>query len=170
MTTETTLSAEAMPESDEQAPATEDNDLTAAVEAALPDAESMPSAGPAEDEAVTASEAGPERAGPRLSRADRQTYERTLRRFQACGRCSYLLADLRLALGEEKLQAAVLNDIRDGWLPVEGPHTLHTVLANAFGINPDLVYDQYDGLCPECRRRAVLSAVETGGYHLKIRV
>lgn len=149
-----------MPDSDEQAPPTTDNDLSTVVETAMPDAESLPSANPAESEPPVR----------RLSRADRQTYERTLRRFQACGRCSYLLADLRLALGEERLQTAVINDIRDGWLPLDGPDTIRTVLADAFGISPELVFDHYDGLCPECWRRAVLSAGESGGYQLKLKV
>jgi hypothetical protein len=103
-----------------------------------------------------------------LSRPERQTYDRVVRRFQACGRCSYLLADFRLALGEETLQSAILKDAPDEWLELSGPETIRLLLVKAFGIGSDLVFDHYDGLCPECRRRVVLSAQEDGVVQVKI--
>jgi hypothetical protein len=105
-----------------------------------------------------------------LSRPDRQTYDRIVRRFQACGRCSYLLADFRLALGEETLQSAILKDAPDEWLELSGPETIRLLLVKAFGIGSDLVFDYYDGSCPECRRRVVFSTEADGLAQVRIRV
>lgn len=108
-------------------------------------------------------------ATPQLSREDRQAYEQTVRRFQSCGRCGYLLADCRLALGEEALQKAVLA-AHDNRLTIEGTEALRPLLVNAFGIRLDQGFDYYDGLCPECRRRYVFSVEETGRTQLQIMI
>jgi hypothetical protein len=105
-----------------------------------------------------------------LSRPERQTYDRVVRRFQVCGRCSYLLADFRLALGEETLQSAILKNAPNDWLELSGPETIRLLLVNAFGIDSDLVFDHYDGLCPECRRRVILSAENDGVIQVKIQI
>ena len=128
-----------------------------------PDAESNTEAG----ETIPPIES-PEPAEHKLSRAERQSYDRAIRRFQVCGRCSYLLADFRLALGRETFESAILEDIRDGWLQLTGPDSFRLLIRKAYGISPDLNYEQYDGLCPECRRRITFYGVESGGVQVKL--
>jgi len=106
---------------------------------------------------------------PRLSRADRDAYERQRNRFSACGRCGYFIADCQLYLGEAALQSAILA-ARDGWLRLEGDATFHRLATNAYGIDLDMDFDSFDGLCPECRRRFVLVNHESGVTSLKIRL
>ncbi len=106
---------------------------------------------------------------PRLSRADRDAYERQRNRFSACGRCGYFIADCRLYLGEAALQSAILA-ARDGWLRLEGDATFHRLATNAYGIDLDMDFDSFDGLCPECHRRFVLVNRESGVTSLKIRL
>lgn len=113
--------------------------------------------------------AAPRPAPRQLSREDRQTYERTVRRFQACGRCGYLLADCRLALGEEGLQNAILA-ARQNWLQVDGTETIGAILIRAFGIRLDDGFDYFDGRCPECYRRFVYAVEEMGRANLKIAI
>jgi hypothetical protein len=103
----------------------------------------------------------------RLSRAERENYDRLRLRFAACGRCGYFLADLQLLLGLEAIQAATL-DARDGWLRLEGDEALRPLLIHAYGVQLDLGYDYLDGACPECRRRFVYR-VNDGRTRLKIR-
>lgn len=106
---------------------------------------------------------------PRLSRADRDAYERQRNRFSACGRCGYFIADCQLYLGEAALQSAILA-ARDGWLRLEGDATFHRLATNAYGIDLDMDFDSFDGLCPECRRRFALVNHESGVTSLKIRL
>lgn len=106
---------------------------------------------------------------PRLSRADRDAYERQRNRFSACGRCGYFIADCQLYLGEATLQTAILA-ARDGWLRLEGDATFHRLATNAYGIDLDMDFDSFDGLCPECHRRFVLVNRESGVTSLKIRL
>jgi hypothetical protein len=106
---------------------------------------------------------------PRLSRAERETYERARRRFAACGRCGYFLGDLQLYLGEDTLQSEILA-ARDGWLRVEGDETFRRLLSNAYGVQLDVGYDYFDGSCPECRRRFVFAEQEEGPTRLKLLV
>lgn len=106
---------------------------------------------------------------PRLSRADRDAYERQRNRFSACGRCGYFIADCQLYLGEAALQSAILA-ARDGWLRLEGDATFHRLATNAYGIDLDMDFDSFDGLCPECHRRFVLVNRESGVTSLKIRL
>jgi hypothetical protein len=103
----------------------------------------------------------------RLSRAERETYERARRRFAACGRCGYFLGDLQLYLGEEALQLEILA-ARDGWLRLEGDETFRRLLSNAYGVQLDVGYDYFDGSCPECRRRFVFAEQEAGPTRLKL--
>lgn len=136
----------------------------------------MPEAPAAADEVeATPDEALPEPAltppAPpeprRLSRAERENYDRLRQRYAACGRCGYFLADLQLLLGEEAIQAAAL-DARDGWLWLEGDEALRPLLIHAYGVRLDLGYDYLDGACPECQRRFVYR-VEDGRARLKVR-
>lgn len=106
---------------------------------------------------------------PRLSRADRDLHDRRRRRFAACGRCSYFVADCGLYLGESVLQSAILA-ARDGWLQVEGDATLHKLAMNAYGVHLDETFEMFDGICPECRRRFVLAREGDDITHLKIRL
>lgn len=103
----------------------------------------------------------------RLSRAERETIDRQQRRFAACGRCGYLLADCRVYLGEEALQTAMLAS-RDGWLRLEGDKTFRRLLANAYGVALDIDYEYFDGVCPDCRRRFVLAMQDDGPARLKL--
>lgn len=105
----------------------------------------------------------------RLSRAERETYDRQRRRFAACGRCSYFVADCRVYLGEEALQSAIL-DSSDGWVQMEGSTTFRRLLSNAYGVQLDVGYDYFDGSCPECRRRYVYSEGADETVTVKIRV
>jgi hypothetical protein len=105
----------------------------------------------------------------RLSRAERETYERARRRFAACGRCGYFLGDLQLYLGEETLQLEILA-ARDGWLRLEGDETFRRLLSNAYGVQLDVGYDYFDGSCPECRRRFVFAEQEEGPTRMKLLV
>ena len=105
----------------------------------------------------------------RLSRAERDTLDRHLRRFGACGRCGYFIADCRLYLGEEQFQDAVL-DARDGWVRMEGDRTFHRLAADAYGIQLDTLFDSFSGTCPECRRRFDIFNTEEGLTRLKIHV
>jgi hypothetical protein len=105
----------------------------------------------------------------RLSRAERETYERMRRRFAACGRCGYFLGDLQVYLGEEALQSAGLAS-RDDWLRLEGDATFRRLLLNAYGVDLDIDYDYFDGACPECRRRFVFIEQADGPTRLKLRL
>jgi len=89
-----------------------------------------------------------------LSRRERETLDRQYRRFAACGRCGYFVADCRNYLGEAALVDAML-DGEDGWLRLEGDETFRRLLMYAYGIQIDVGYDFFDGTCPECRRRFV---------------
>jgi hypothetical protein len=111
----------------------------------------------------------PVKEARRLSRAERETYERMRRRFAACGRCGYFLGDLQVYLGEETLQSAGLAS-RDDWLRLEGDATFRRLLLNAYGVELDIDYDYYDGCCPECRRRFIFTDRSDGLTRLKIRV
>jgi hypothetical protein len=104
-----------------------------------------------------------------LSRAERDQFDRQQRRFAACGRCGYFVADCRIYLGLEAYQAAVLA-ARDGWLRLEGDATFRRLLQNAYGVQHDVGYDYLDGSCPECRRRFVYAEREDGLTRFKISV
>jgi hypothetical protein len=103
----------------------------------------------------------------RLSRAERETYQRLRRRFAACGRCGYFLADLQIYLGEEALQSAGLAS-RDDWLRLEGDETFRRLLASAYGVQLDIDYDYFNGTCPECRRSFVFAKSSDNLAHLQI--
>ena len=118
----------------------------------MPPEESQP------DEAQLGKVAPPEPR--RLSRGEQATLDRQYRRFAACGRCGYFVADCRNYLGEEALQTALLDD-DDGWLRLEGDETFRRLLAYAYGIQIDVGYDYFDGSCPECRRRCSSAARPT---------
>ncbi len=105
----------------------------------------------------------------RLSRAEREIFDRQQRRFAACGRCSYFVADCRVFLGQEAFQTAVL-DTADDWLRLEGDETFRRLISNAYGIEVDVGYDYLDGSCPECRRRFVYAEQADGPTRLKIHV
>jgi hypothetical protein len=113
--------------------------------------------------------AAPVKEARRLSRAERETYERMRRRFAACGRCGYFLGDLQVHLGEETLQSASLAS-RDNWLRLDGDATFRRLLLNAYGAELDIDYDYYEGCCPECRRRFVFTDRSDGLTRLKIHV
>ena len=112
--------------------------------------------------------AEPQRETRRLSRGERDVYDRTRQRFAACSRCGYLIADCLLLVGEETLQNAAIRS-RDGWLRLEGDERLRLLLDKAFGVRLGLGYDYMDGTCPECRRRFVFAALEDGPVRLKLR-
>lgn len=103
----------------------------------------------------------------RLSRAERETYDRLRRRFAACGRCGYFLADLQIYLGEEALQSAGLAS-RDDWLRLEGDETFRRLLAGAYGVQLDIDYDYFNGTCPECRRPFVFAKTSDDLARLQI--
>jgi hypothetical protein len=104
----------------------------------------------------------------RLPRDQREAVERQRRRFAACGRCGYFVADCCLLLGEETVQDAIL-DADDGWLRLEGDLTFRRLLQNAYGIQLDAGYDHFDGSCPECRRRFVYMEQADVPTRLKLR-
>lgn len=141
----------------------------ASAEEILSTPETQATPAPPQSEIYVAEPQPPEPAARRLSREDRQAYERTVHRFQACGRCGYLLADCRLALGEEALQQIILAAHND-WLTIEGTEALRPLLVKAFGIRLDQGFDYYDGLCPECLRRYTFTTEETDRIHLKIMI
>lgn len=122
---------------------------------------------------TTTTREAPESTGQReprrLARAERERVERTRQRFAACGRCGYLIADLQLLLGAEKLQEVSL-DARDGWLRLESDTQLRVLLSNAFGVRLDLDYEAMDGACPECRRRFIFTTMDGGRTQLKLHV
>ena len=105
----------------------------------------------------------------RFSRAERDALDRQQRRFAACGRCGYFIADCRVSLGEDALADAIL-DSRDGWVRMVGDKIIHKMVAEAYGVALDLEFDSFDGTCPECRRRFVVITPEAGPTRLKIRV
>ena len=102
-----------------------------------------------------------------LSRAERERYERQRRRFAACGRCGYFVADCLLLVGEGAFQSALLS-VRDNWITLDGDETFRRLLVNAYGVELDIDYDYFDGSCPECRRRFVFTDNEDGLTQLKI--
>jgi hypothetical protein len=138
---------------------------------AEPDVE--PDAGPdAEPEeeapAEPAEPPAPVKEPRRFSRAERDTLDRQQRRFAACGRCGYFVADCRVKLGEDALLDAML-DTRDGWLRLSGDSAIHGMVMDAYGVHLDVDFDLFDGTCPECRRRFVVVNAEDGPTRLKIR-
>ena len=113
---------------------------------------------------------GPVALQPRqLSRRERETLDRQYRRFAACGRCGYFVADCRNYLGEAALVDALL-DGEDGWLRLEGDETFRRLLTYAYGIDLDSGYGFFDGSCPECRRRFVYIARADHPTWLKIQI
>ena len=103
----------------------------------------------------------------RLSRAERDSVDRLQRRFAACGRCGYFIADCLIYLGRETLHDAFL-DAGDGWVRMEGDRTFHRLAANAYGIHLDTAFESFSGTCPECRRSFVILNTEEGQTRLKI--
>lgn len=103
----------------------------------------------------------------RLSRAERDSVDRLQRRFAACGRCGYFIADCLIYLGQETLHDAFL-DAGDGWVRMEGDRTFHRLAANAYGIHLDTAFDAFSGTCPECRRSFMIMNTEEGQTRLKI--
>ncbi len=104
-----------------------------------------------------------------LSRRERDTLDRQYRRFAACGRCGYFVADCRNYLGEAALVDAML-DGEDGWLRLEGDETFRRLLMYAYGIQIDVGYEFFDGTCPECRRRFVYMERPDLPTRLKIQI
>ena len=126
-------------------------------------------AGPEEESpAEPAEPPAPVKEPRRFSRAERDTLDRQQRRFAACGRCGYFVADCRIKLGEDAFQDAIL-DSRDGWVRLEGDRSIHKMIMDAYGIELDADFDLFDGTCPECRRRFVVVNAEDGPTRLKIR-
>jgi hypothetical protein len=78
--------------------------------------------------------------------------ELALRRFQACGRCSYFVADLQIYLGRDTIRAAI-EDGSGEWLTVEWADVLRRLARESYIADDDVFYYYYDGTCPECRRR-----------------
>lgn len=111
----------------------------------------------------------PVKESRRLSRAERETIDRQQRRFSACGRCSYFIADCKVYLGEEGLQTAMLA-VRDGWLRLEGDRTFDRLIMNSYGLDLGADYDSLDATCPECRRRFVVVNLPDSPTRLKIQV
>lgn len=127
---------------------------------------------PPDETAVPDSEPAPEPVEPpkehrRLSRAERDAIDRQQRRFVACGRCGYFIADCRVKLGEEAFREAIL-DSRDGWLRWEGGPVIHQMAMDAYGVDLNAEFDLFDGSCPECRRRFVIANSEDGVTRLKV--
>ena len=135
--------------------------------------EPQPDVGPPY-EAATVEEPQPEIVAPQpeprqLSRRERDILDRQNRRFAACGRCGYFVADCRNYLGEAVLVEAML-DGEDGWLRLEGDETFRRLLTYAYGVPLDNGYDYFDGSCPECRRRFVYMARADHPTRLKIQI
>ena len=132
-------------------------------------AEAADAVGMAEGEAAAApaEPAAPRKEPRRFSRAERDALDRQQRRFAACGRCSYFVADCRVKLGGEAYQTAVL-DSRDGWVRLEGDHGIHRMAMGAYGVELDAEFDLFDGSCPECRRRFVIVNEDDGRTRLMI--
>ncbi len=126
-------------------------------DAAEPDADPEPPAEP------------PAPESRRLSRAERDTVDRQRRRFAACGRCGYLIADILIYLGNDAFHDAML-DSRDGWVRLTGDEALHRIVSGAYGVFLDAEFDQFDVACPECRRRLVLINPPDGPVRMKVAV
>ena len=105
----------------------------------------------------------------RLSRAERETVDRQQRRFAACGRCGYFVADCRIYLGQETFHDAILAS-RDGWVRMEGDRRFHRLVMDAFGVQLDAAFDSFNGTCPECRRSFEVVNSDEGPTRVKIRV
>lgn len=78
--------------------------------------------------------------------------ELALRRFQACGRCSYFVADLQIYLGRDTVRAAI-EDGPDEWLMLDWAEVLRRLTRESYIADDNVHYYYYDGTCPECRRR-----------------
>lgn len=137
-----------------------------------PTAEAQPDVAPSV-EIASSEESQPGDAAPQpprdLSRRERETVDRQNRRFAACGRCGYFVADCRNYLGEAALVEAML-DGEDGWLRLEGDETFRRLLTYAYGVPLDNGYDYFDGSCPECRRRFVYMERPDLPTRLKIQI
>ena len=133
------------------------------------DAQAADAVGMDEGEAMAApaEPAAPRKEPRRFSRAERDALDRQQRRFAACGRCSYFVADCRVKLGGDAYQTAVL-DSRDGWVRLEGDHGIHRMAMGAYGVELDAEFDLFDGSCPECRRRFVIVNEDDGRTRLMI--
>lgn len=111
-----------------------------------------------------------ERPEPRrLSRGERETVDGQRRRFAACGRCGYFIADCQNQLGVEAVQTALL-DTTDGWVHLKAYPSFHRRVMDAYGVQLDAAFDSFDGTCPECRRRFVVENAEDGSTYLKLHV
>ncbi len=104
-----------------------------------------------------------------MSRGERETVDRERRRFAACGRCGYFIADCQNQLGLEAIQTALL-DASDGWLRLTVGRDFHRRIKEAYGAPLDAGFDLFDGTCPECRRRFVVETTDDGPTYLKLRV
>lgn len=125
---------------------------------------------PAVEPEVPAAEPEPPVVEPRrLSKAERESVDRQQRRFAACGRCGYFVADCRIYLGQETFHDAILAS-RDGWVRMEGDRRFHRLVMDAFGVQLDAAFDSFNGTCPECRRSFEVVNSDEGPTRVKIRV
>ena len=90
-----------------------------------------------------------DRAAPR---GEAGAMELALRRFQACGRCSYFVADCRIYYGRDTVRAAIENGPEE-WLTLEWTEVMRRLVRESYIADDDVFYIYYDGTCPECHRR-----------------
>ena len=75
-----------------------------------------------------------------------------LRRFQACGRCSYFVADCQIYFGRDTVRTAIEEGPAE-WLTLEWAEVLRRLTRESYIADDNVFYFYYDGTCPECRRR-----------------
>lgn len=78
--------------------------------------------------------------------------EIVLRRFQACGRCSYFVADCQNHLGRDVVRLAIEEGPAE-WLELDWAEVLRRLARQSYIASDDVYYFYYDGTCPECQRR-----------------
>lgn len=79
--------------------------------------------------------------------------------FVACGRCSFFLAGYRVIHGKDQLEQAI-EASDDEWLTLRWDHNTRQLVQSSYGSRLDIEFYYFDGRCPECQRRFVISGGE----------
>ena len=94
--------------------------------------------------------------GRRRKKKGKTELDAVIADFIACGRCSFFLAGYRVIHGIEALRRAA-EQSDDEWLQLAWDRQTQRLVQDSYGSRLDVSFYYYDGRCPECQRRYVIS-------------